>query len=81
MEIKVRFGSGLASIAGIPRATVELSDGSTVEELFARIPETVPALSGGLSGVLAVVDGTQVVPDYRLSDREEVALLLPAAGG
>lgn len=50
-------------------------------ELFARLEETVPALSVGLNGVLAVVNGAHVDSDHRLSEKEEVSLLLPAAGG
>lgn len=80
-EVNVRFGSGLARVTGQARTAIELSDGATVRELFARLEETVPALSVGLNGVLAVVNGAHVDPDHRLSEKEEVSLLLPAAGG
>lgn len=48
---------------------------------MARVAETVPPLSTGLGSVLAVVNGTHVDRDHELSDKQEVSLLLPAAGG
>ena len=64
-----------------PLLSVELADGSTVEDLYARLRETQPELGAALRSALPVVAGEHVMRDRRLADREELALLLPVSGG
>ena len=81
MRIAVRFGSGLSRLAGGPRLEVELAQGATVGDLLERVAEDRPVLSSGLPSVLTVVRGNQVAGDRVLEEGEEVALLIPVAGG
>jgi molybdopterin converting factor small subunit len=81
LRIAVRLGSGLSRLAGGPRLEVELADGATVGELLDRVAEDRPALSTGLPSVLTVVRGSQVAGNRVLEEGEEVALLIPVAGG
>ena len=81
MRIDVRFGSGLALLAGSPRLGVDVEDGATVGDVLRRIGEDRPALARGLPGALTVVRGSQVGGERVLRDGEEVAVLTPVAGG
>lgn len=81
MRISVRLAPGLSRLAGTPQLSVEVADGATVEDLLARVGEQCPALADGLPSALPVVRGEHALRDRALADHEEVALLLPAAGG
>jgi sulfur-carrier protein len=81
MRIDVRLGSGLSRLAGGPRVAVEVADGATVEEVLARLAEERPAISAGLRSALTVVHGTQVDGERVLAEGDEVAVLMPVAGG
>jgi len=81
MRIAVRLGSGLSRLAGRSRLEVDLADGATVGDLLDRVAGDRPELGAGLPSVLTVVRGTQVAGDRVLSDGDEVALLIPIAGG
>jgi molybdopterin converting factor small subunit len=61
--------------------TVEVAEGATVGDLFARLAEDEPELAAALRSVLPVVAGEHVTRDQVLADRQEVALLLPVSGG
>ena len=81
MTVRVRLGAGLARLSAAPLLTVEIADGASVADLFARLAETEPDLAPALRSVLPVVAGEHVTRDQRLADRQEVALLLPVSGG
>jgi molybdopterin converting factor small subunit len=81
MRIAVRLGSGLSRLAGRSRLELELADGATVGDLLERVASDRPELGSGMPSVLTVVRGSQVTGDRVLSDGEEVALLIPIAGG
>ena len=81
MTVRVRLGAGLARLSAAPFVTVEVAEGATVGDLFARLAESEPELAPALRSVLPVVAGTHVTRDQVLADRQEVALLLPVSGG
>ncbi len=81
MTIRVRLGAGLARLSAAPLKTVEVAEGATVAELFARLGDAEPELAPALRSVLPVVAGEHVTRDHVLADRQEVALLLPVSGG
>jgi sulfur-carrier protein len=81
MRIAVRLGSGLSRLAGRSRLELDLADGATVGDLLDRVAGDRPELSSGMPSVLTVVRGSQVAGDRVLSEGEEVALLIPIAGG
>lgn len=81
MHVRVRFGAGLADLAGAPLLSLNLPDGTTVAGLCTRLGETHAAVGPALRSALPVVAGRHVAPDRPLADGEEVALLAPVAGG
>jgi molybdopterin converting factor small subunit len=81
MQVRVRLGGGLARLAAAPLLTLDLADGATVDDVYARLRDTEPELAPALRAVLPVVAGEHVARDRRLADREEIALLLPVSGG
>ena len=81
MTIRVRLGAGLARLSAAPLKTVEVAEGATVGDVFARLGEEEPELAPALRSVLPLVAGEHVTRDHVLADRQEVALLLPVSGG
>ena len=81
MTVRVRLGAGLARLSAAPLKAVQLAEGATVGDLFARLAEDEPDLAPALRSVLPVVAGEHVTRDHVLADRQEVALLLPVSGG
>jgi molybdopterin converting factor small subunit len=81
VRIHVRLGSGLATAAGTRRLSVDLPADATVAELLARLRETEPQIAGALDSALPVVAGAHASASRRLADGDEVALLIPVAGG
>jgi molybdopterin converting factor small subunit len=61
--------------------TLELPEGATVGELYDSLGASQPELAPALPAALAVVGGSQVERRRPLRHGEEVALLLPVAGG
>jgi molybdopterin converting factor small subunit len=81
MEVKVRLGAGLAKAAGTSHLRIELPEEATVAALLGRLEVLHPALTAGLESALPVVRGEQAGADRPLADGDEVALLIPVAGG
>ena len=81
MHVQVRLGSGLAAAAGTRRLRVELPPGATVDDLLGRLRADEPVIAPALGSALPVVKGTHASGTQRLDDGEEVALLIPVAGG
>jgi molybdopterin synthase sulfur carrier subunit len=81
VQVRVRLAPGLARLTGAPFLHVELEEGATVAELHARIAVLEPELGPALPSALTIVAGEQALPEERLAHRQEVALLLPVAGG
>jgi molybdopterin synthase sulfur carrier subunit len=81
VRVQVRLGAGLATAAGSRRLTVALPDGASVETLLEELSEMEPQLAAGLDSALPVVRGTHADRDHALNDGDDVALLIPVAGG
>ena len=81
VQIRVRLAAGLAELFRAPFLTVELADGATVADLYARLADTEPDAAPALRSALAVVAGEHAGADDLLRHRQEVALLLPISGG
>jgi len=81
VEVRIRFGNGLARFAPAPMLRVELPDGATVEQLYDELAVTHPELAPALRSALPVVQGAHVERGRTLAQGEEVALLAPVAGG
>ncbi len=81
MHVQVRLGSGLATAAGTRRLRVELPREATVDTLLVRVGELEPAIAPALGSALPVVKGTHASRTQALTDGDEIALLIPVAGG
>jgi molybdopterin converting factor small subunit len=81
VQVRIRLGAGLMPLAPSPMLTLELPSGATVDELYRSIGATHPELAPTLRSALAVMGGSQVERQRPLRHGDEVALLLPAAGG
>ena len=81
VQIRVRLAAALAEVFRAPFLTVDLADGATVADLYARLADTEPDATLALRSALAVVAGEHASRDDVLQHRQEVALLLPISGG
>lgn len=79
MRVMVRLSRGLAEAVGQPRLAVDVPAGATVGDLVQHLHRQVPAAA--LVHAVAVVDGQCAPPGQPLAEGQEVALLLPVAGG
>jgi molybdopterin converting factor small subunit len=61
--------------------SIDLAEGASVDDLLAALGAQQPSLEPALPSVLPVVGGTHVERDERLQAGDEVALLIPVAGG
>jgi molybdopterin converting factor small subunit len=81
VHVQVRLGSGLATAVGTRRLRLELPQDATVDTLRRRLGAAEPAIAPALDSALAVVRGTHAIGAQPLADGDEVALLIPVAGG
>ena len=81
MRVRVRLGAGLSRFADAPQLSIDLADGASVDDLLAALGTQQPALQPALRSVLPVLAGTTVERERRLRQGDEVALLIPVAGG
>ncbi len=81
MKVRIRLGSAIARLAPAPSMSLELPDGATVDDLYARLADSHPELAPALRSALPVVAGAHVERDRALAHGDEVALLSPVAGG
>jgi molybdopterin converting factor small subunit len=81
MRVRVRLGAGLSRFADTPQLSVDLADDASVDDLFAALGRQQPSLAPALPSALPVVAGTHVEREQRLQPGDEVALLIPVAGG
>jgi MoaE-MoaD fusion protein len=81
MHVRVLFFGRLKEIVGKSEEDAELSEGSRVEDLFARYGRRFPELAQFRSSVVASVN--QEFADWRatLSHGDEIAFLPPVSGG
>ena len=81
MRVRVRLGAGLSRFADAPLLSIDLADGASVDDLLAALGAQQPSLEPALPSVLPVVAGTHVERRQPLHAGDEVALLIPVAGG
>jgi molybdopterin converting factor small subunit len=81
VQVQVRLGSGLATAVGTRRLRVELPREATVDTLLERLGDSEPAIARALDSALPILRGTHASGVEPLAEGDEVALLLPVAGG
>jgi sulfur-carrier protein len=81
VRVHVRLGAGLATAAGSRRLTVALPDEASVDTLLDELGRLEPELAAGFDSALPVVRGVHADRGQPLNDGDDVALLIPVAGG
>lgn len=81
MLIRVRLGGGLAQLAGGARIEVTLTEAATVADLLEHLQIQHPKLKQKLHTAMPMVSGRYAAHTDPLAPGQEVALLLPVAGG
>jgi molybdopterin converting factor small subunit len=81
LEVRIRLGAGIARLASTPLLAVELPDGATVDALYERLGHDHPDLAPALRSALPVIAGRHAERSQPLEHGDEVALLIPVAGG
>jgi molybdopterin synthase sulfur carrier subunit len=81
MKVNVRFSGVLAQRIGSPRLLVTLPAPATVQDLLRYLQTTYPQLSPELGRVVIVAGGAHQSETTLLTNGQEVALLMPVAGG
>jgi molybdopterin converting factor small subunit len=81
MNVHVRLSAGLVPVGGNPRLVVTLAENATIADLLEHLLAQHPALASKMGVVIPMVSGRHAALSDPLSGVQEVALLLPAAGG
>ena len=81
MTVHVRLSAGLAQKVGSARLSVALSEGSTVADLREQLRAQHPGAAPQLALAVPVIAGQPVDWTVPLSSDQQVAFLLPIAGG
>ena len=81
MQVSVRLSAALAQITGLPRVQVTVSEPATVANVIHALLEQYPALAPRLKHAVPIVGGNHASPDDPLVAGQEVAFLMPVAGG
>ena len=80
MFINVRVNGVLVQEIGTSRLRVQVKGVASVTDLLDELRQQYPESAQKLSRAIPIVDGQQVPPTADL-DEQEVALLMPVAGG
>lgn len=81
MNVRVRLSAGLTPAVGNSRLVVTLAENATIADLLDHLCAQHPELALKISMAIPMASGRHAAPSDRLTDAQEVALLLPAAGG
>jgi molybdopterin converting factor small subunit len=81
MQVNVRLSAGLAQITQTARLQVTLPEDATVADVAGQLVDQYPGLQVRLGHAVAMLGGTHVPRTASLVPGQEVAFLLPVAGG
>ena len=81
MQVPVRLSGELATQIGRPRFSITLADGATVENLTDLLRQEHPEALPLINTAVPIIAGRHVTQSEPLADGQEVAFLLPIAGG
>lgn len=81
VRVKVLFFGRLKDVAGQSEESLDLSDASTIEQLFALYSQRIPELAKYRSSVVASRNQEFAAWDTLLHSGDEVAFLPPVSGG
>lgn len=80
MRVRVLYFAGLRKIAG-DSAEIDLSDGSTLNDLYRELCRQHPALVPWSATVQFSINQEWAKPTEQLKDGDEVAIMPPVSGG
>ncbi len=78
--ITVTFFGPARDLAGTSALSLDIADGETVGEIAGRLAEKHPSLGAAL-GIRLAVNKAYVPLDHKLSDGDEIAVIMPVSGG
>ena len=81
MTVRVRFFAILRERAGAAEVSKELSEGSTVADLWRELQNDYPKLAVPGIRLLYAVNQNYVAADYCLHEQDEVVFVPPVSGG
>ena len=81
MEVRIRFGTGIARLAPAPVMALQLPAGATVADVYDRLSDGDPELADVLRSALPIIGGVHAEHSKELAPGDEVALLAPISGG
>ncbi|GIV72826.1 MULTISPECIES: molybdopterin converting factor subunit 1 [Caldilinea] len=81
MQIQVRLFATLRQLAGWSQQTIEVPEGTTLEQALAIIDERFPALTISKRTFYAAVNQEYAKGDQVLHAGDEVAIFPPVSGG
>lgn len=81
MVVHVRVNGSLAEALGSSRHTIQVPQGATVSDLLDAFSAQHPGAADLISRAVAVAGGKHVAPATKLAENQEMALLMPIAGG
>jgi molybdopterin converting factor small subunit len=81
MRVNIRLSGELAALAGRHRFSVTVADGATVGDLVDLLRREYPKTVSRLETAVPIIAGRHVTQSEPLADGQEVAFLLPIAGG
>jgi molybdopterin converting factor subunit 1 len=81
MTVRVKFFAILRERAGASDVSKELSDGSTVGDLWRELQKDYPKLAVPGIRLLYAVNQNYVTADYGLREQDEVVFIPPVSGG
>ena len=81
MIVKVRFFAGIRDVVGRPELQLEVADGATAADVWARLAADHPALAARRAGLAAAVNRRYAGFDTSLGEGDEVVFVPPVSGG
>ncbi len=81
LRIRVRLFAMQREAAGMRELRLEVPVGSTIDDAWSAVVETVPALAPGRSSLRFARNGSYEDPGTLLADGDEIACIPPVSGG
>ena len=81
MKVRVKFFAILRERAGAAEISKEITEGSTVADLWRNLQQDYPKLAVPGIRLLYAVNQNYVAPDHVLNDHDEVVFVPPVSGG
>ena len=81
MHIQARFFALHRDIVGAPKLELDVAEGTTAGDLWARLGETYPQLVPATRSLMFAINQAYADPSTELHDGDEVAFIPPVSGG